>query len=231
MYVLNAHGTPNISGFRLSSTGLTPIAHSTVNLPGGSGSAPHDIRFSPDGTRLLVTEGNTNKIDIFRLNSRGLVAGVNSQSSAGLGPFGMKFGRAGVLANAEATSNSVSSYILNPNDALTVVSAAVPDGQQATCWISLTNDGKFAFVSNTASGDLSSYATSGNGMVALAQPVEATAAGGAPIDSAFSSDSAFFYVDDSRFGRILIYEVHGSGLTLIKTVSGLPTTLQGIAAQ
>jgi len=231
VYVLNAHGTPNISGFRLSSTGLTPIAGSTVSLPGGSASGPHDIRYSPDGTRLLVTEGNTNKIDIFELSSSGLVTGLKSQSSAGLGPFGMKFGRDDLLFNSEATTNSVSSYLLTSSDTLNVISAAVPDGQQATCWISFTGDGKFAFVSNTASGNLSSYAIDIKGTVNLAQPVAATAAGGNPIDSAFSSDSVFLFVDDSSMGRILIYSVHGASLKLIGTVPGLPTTLQGVAAQ
>jgi len=62
-------------------------------------------------------------------------------ASAGQGPFGMKFGRAGILLSAEAGSNSVSSYVLTSSDTLAVVSGAVPNGQQATCWISLTGDG------------------------------------------------------------------------------------------
>jgi 6-phosphogluconolactonase len=231
VYVLNAHGTPNISGFRLGSAGLTPIANSTFDLPGGTSSAAHDIRFSPDGSRLLVTEGGTNRVDVFQLNNNGLVASVNSEPSAGSGPFGMRFGRGGVLANAEANTNSVSSYELTSSDTLTVVSPAVPNGQQATCWISLTGDGKFAFVSNTASGNLSSYAISGNGTVNLEQAIAATANGGNPIDSAFSSDSAFLYVDDTSMGRVLIYRVNGASLNLIGTVGGLPTTLQGVAAQ
>jgi hypothetical protein len=86
VYVLNAHGTPNISGFRLSSGGLAPIPNSTVNLPGGSSATPHDVRFSLDGTRLLVTEGDNNHIDVCRLDSSGLVSSVHTQSSAGLGP-------------------------------------------------------------------------------------------------------------------------------------------------
>src|SRR5437868_11108657 len=49
VYVLNAHGTPNIAGFRLSSGVLAAIAGSVISLPGGSTAAPHDIHFSPDG--------------------------------------------------------------------------------------------------------------------------------------------------------------------------------------
>src|SRR5206468_8957720 len=66
VYLLNAHETPSISGFRVSSAGiLTAIAGSIRALPGGSAAAPHDVRFTPDGTRLVVSEGGTNMIDIF----------------------------------------------------------------------------------------------------------------------------------------------------------------------
>lgn len=231
VYVLNAQGTPNISGFRLGAGGLTPIAGSTMNLPGGSGSTPHDVRFSLDGARLLVSEEGTNRIDVFELNNAGVPVSVKTNPSAGQGPFGLKFGRDGVLLSAEATSNSLSSYFLDSNNTLSVISAAVPNGQMATCWIAVTKGGKFSFVSNTASGDLSAYAVSGNGTVNLDQSVAAAADGGNPIDSAFSADGSFLYVVDSSMGRILIYGVNGASLSLLSTVTGLPTTVQGIAAE
>jgi len=53
----------------------------------------------------------------------------------------------------------------------------------------------------------------------------------APIDSAFSDDGRFLYVDDSALGRILIFAVSGAKFTLQAMVDGLPTTLQGIAAR
>ena len=58
VYVLNAHGTPNISGFTVDGSGtLTPIAGSTVDLPGGASADPHDIRFSPDGFAVACHRG------------------------------------------------------------------------------------------------------------------------------------------------------------------------------
>ena len=240
VYVLNAHSTPpNITGFKLSSTGLTPIRGSTVALPGftaassnvGSDS-PHDIRFSPDGTRLIVSEGvGSNLIDVVRLNGSGLVTAINSQSSAGQQPFGIRFGRGGVLLNAEADSDSVSSYLLNSDDTLAVISPAISNGQTATCWISVKGDGKFGFTSNTGAGDLSAYQVSANGTLTLAAAIAATADGGNPIDSAFSSDSAFLYAVDSGLARILVYRVNGGSLSLINTLAGLPSSVQGIAAQ
>lgn len=211
--------------------GLTPIAGSAMDLPGGSSAIPHDIRFSLDGTRVLVTEDGTNRIDIFDLYSEGVPTAVHSQPSAGQGPFGLKFGRNGVLLSTEATSNSVSSYILTSSGMLSTISPAVGNGQQGTCWLSVTADGKFVFVSNTGSGDLSTYSVSENGTVNLEQPVTANADGGDPIDSAFSTGDSFLYVMDSSMGRILVYRVNGASLDFVSTVTGLPTTVQGIAAQ
>jgi 6-phosphogluconolactonase len=231
VYVLNAH-SPNISGFRLDSTGtLSPIPGSTFTIPGSGLVSPHDIRFTPDGTRLVVTVEGTNQIDIFDLNNSGVVTGVKSQPAAGVGPFGFKFGRGGVLINAEATSASVSSYELTSQDTLRVISPAVTDGQAATCWISLTADGKFGFVSNTGSGTISTYHVSNDGTLSLENAVTASLSGGAPIDSALSSDSAFFYVLDSQSGGIVFYRVTGGSLHRLGSVTGLPTSIQGIAAQ
>jgi 6-phosphogluconolactonase (cycloisomerase 2 family) len=231
VYVLNAH-SPNVTGFRVSSTGiLTAIPGSTRSLPGGTASAAHDIRFTPDGTRLIVSEGGTNELDIFELSNSGTVTGVVQQSSAGSGPFGMKFGRKGILFSTEANSNSLSSYDLTTNDTLSVISGAVPDTQMATCWISLTTDGKFGFVSNTASGTLSSYEIAKTGSAHLVSVVAASLSGGAPIDSAFSDDDAFLYVVDSALGRVVLFSAKGSSLTRIGVAGDLPKTIQGIAAK
>jgi len=168
VYVLNAQGTPNISGFRLSATGqLQAIPGSTFPLPGGATSAPHDIAFTADGSRLLVSEGGTNQVDVFSLDANGLVTSVVTQPSAGSGPFGFRFAQPAVLVNAEANTASVSSYLLTPQNMLSVISAAVPNGQMASCWITLTTKA-FAFVSNTGSGTISSYHIAHNGTVDLA---------------------------------------------------------------
>ena len=154
VYVLNAH-TPNVAGFRLSSGVLQPIPGAVFDIPGGTTAKPHDIRFSPDGTSLVVTVEGTNQIHVLPLNSQGLVTCITSTAASGTAPFGFKFARGGVLVTTEANSASVSSYRLTSQNTLSVISAAVMNGQAATCWISVTGDGKFAFVSNTGSGTLS----------------------------------------------------------------------------
>lgn len=199
-------------------------------LPGGSAAAAHDIHFTPDGTRLIVSEGGTNELDIFELDNRGAVTSVVQQPSAGSGPFGMKFGREGFLFNTEVNSNSLSSYDVTTNDTLSVISGAVPDTQMAPCWISITGNSKFGFVSNTASGTLSSYEIADNGAAHLINAV-AGSLSGAPIDSALSDDSTFLYVVDSALGRVVSFSVQNGRLSRIGTASDLPKTVQGIAAR
>jgi 6-phosphogluconolactonase (cycloisomerase 2 family) len=114
---------------------------------------------------------------------------------------------------------------------LDVISDAVPSTQMATCWISLTRTGQVGFVSNTASGTLSSYTVDRDGTVHRANAVAASLPGGAPIDSSLTNDSAYLYVVDSAMGRIFGYRVNGTGLQSIGITTGLPKTVQGIAAR
>ena len=232
VYVLNAHGTPNVSGFRLAADGtLRPLAGSTRPLPGGGAAAPHDVRFSPDGTRLIVTEDGTNQIDIFAVGNDGLLTGVTTAMSSGPGPFGFAFARDGFVIVTEAASASVSSYELASTNALTVITPSVVNGQAASCWISLTPQGQ-AFISNTASATLSAYQVAPEGQLTLVNAVAATTGNGsAPIDSALSGDNRFLYVIDSAQGKIMTFAVNGTGLTKLTVITNVPKTSQGIVAR
>jgi 6-phosphogluconolactonase (cycloisomerase 2 family) len=115
-------------------------------------------------------------------------------------------------------------------DMLEAISGAVPDTQLASCWISLDRSERYAYVSNTGSGTISSYHIGGGGDLSLVNAIAANT-GGAPIDSSLSRDSKFMYVVDSAMGRIVILRVSAGKLRTLGTLSGLPTSVQGIAAQ
>ena len=230
VYVLNAKGArPNINGFRLDANGsLNAIRGASVDLPPGSAGA-NDIRFADDGTKILVTVSGTNQILVFEVGDNGIAGAPSPQTSAGAMPFGIRFGRNGIAVVSEA-AGSVSSYSFNSMDNLTVISGAVPDGQKASCWVSLNRSSTYAYISNTGSGTLSSYQIDGSGALTLVNSVAANI-GGAPIDTALSRDSQFIYAVDSAGGRVLILRVNGGNLTPIGSISSLPSSIQGIAAQ
>src|SRR6266700_5301162 len=93
LYVLNAGGDGNISGFSVGTTGgLTPIPGSTRSLS-GSNVGPAEVSFSPDGRRLVVTEKNTSLLDVYAVDANGAAGARTSFTSAGGTPFGFAFGQ------------------------------------------------------------------------------------------------------------------------------------------
>src|SRR5215467_10276863 len=71
VYVVNAGGTSNVTGFRLDRTGrLRPIPDSIAFLSTGN-SGVASLSFSPDSQFLLVTEKLTNNIDAFHIQIDG----------------------------------------------------------------------------------------------------------------------------------------------------------------
>src|SRR2546429_5132178 len=109
LYVLNAGGTGHISGLAVGTSGaLTAIAGTTLPLS-GSNVGPAQGSFSPDGRRLVVTEKNTNQLDVYALDANGVASGPTTTASAGGTPFGFSFGLRNELFVSEATG-SASSY-------------------------------------------------------------------------------------------------------------------------
>jgi 6-phosphogluconolactonase len=238
VYVLNA-GSDNLQGFRLSLYGtLTPIAGSRRALS-GSGTAPAQVEFNRDGDLLAVTEKATNRVLTFTVDGDGRLGPTLIQDSPSPTPFGFAFGRRDQLLVSEAVggaagASTLSSYVLGGNGAASLVSAAVPSGQSAACWVVVTRDGRYAYVSNTASGNLSTYRLGADGSAALAAAVSAnTGTGSGPTDMGLDADSRFLYVLNPRNATISAFAVGADGaLTLIEhQASGLGTFATGLAVR
>lgn len=130
--------------------------------------------------------------------------------------------------------SAASSYSAGDDGVLSVLSGSVANSQTASCWVVTTNNGKFAFVSNTGSSTISSYQIgAGDGTLTLANPVAAdTGANSAPIDMAFNVSSHFLYVLLGGSQGVASFRVeHDGSLTLIDSDVGLPLGAQGIAAK
>src|SRR2546427_7381413 len=193
LYVLNAGGTGNISGLALGTSGaLTAIAGATRPLS-GSNVGPAQVSFSPDGRRLVVTEKNTNQLDVYAVDANGVATGPTTTASAGGTPFGFSFGLRNELFVSEA-AGSASSYELDATGGLSLVSGAVLTHQGAPCWAVVTNDGRIGFTGNGA-GSVSAFAIAPDGAIGLVDANGGTALIGAGInDIALSHNSRYLYV-------------------------------------
>jgi 6-phosphogluconolactonase len=235
LYVLNA-GSDQISGFRIRGGGdLQPLAGSTRSLS-VAGSDPAQVEFNPSGDLLVVTEKATNRIDTFRVGSDGRPGQLSSQPSAGETPFGFAFDRRGNLIVSEAfggapNASAMSSYAVSPDGGIAPISPVVFTGQTAACWVVVTENGRFAYTTNTGSGSISSYTVDRDGSIALLEGVAAdTGAGSAPTDLALD-DSRHLFVLNSGAGTVGAYRVRGDGrLVPVDVVGGLPGGSTGLAA-
>jgi 6-phosphogluconolactonase len=237
LYVLHA-GSGTINGFEVSNNGhLTPIPQSTRTVTGGSAADPSEVSFSPDGRLLVVTGKPLNNIDTYQVQGE-TPSGPLANHSAGLTPFGFEFDRRGHLVVSEAMGlvpgdGSASSYDVSPDGVVSVVSPSVHDTQTAPCWLVVTRNGNFAYVTNTASSNISSYTVGHRGELTLLNPIAATTDPASnPVDMALAGRSRFLYALNDITGTIDGFEVLRDGsLSPVGTTTGLPPNSQGIAAR
>ncbi len=227
-YVVNS-GSSTIEGFRIGSSGLTSLPGTELPLSGAS-VGPAQIEFSPDGKALAVTEKATNQIVTFRVSRSGVSQGEVSPSS-GQTPFGFEFDKRGRMVVSEAFGGApgagvVSTYKLGGGSAIAIDTEATT--QTAACWIAITENGSFAYTTNTGSNSVSSFRLNRDGSLTL---LGQTSVGGAPTDLDFSDGDGYMYVLNSADDAITILKAGSDGsLTLVDTVTGLPATGVGLAS-
>jgi 6-phosphogluconolactonase len=238
VYVLNAGGTGNIAGLRLGLDGtLTPIASSSRGLSTGA-AGPAEVSFDPTGAWLVVTEKATNKIDTWRVEASGLATGRVINSSAGATPFGFTFTSQGVLAVTEAFGGAVngsatSSYTINSNGTLSVISASVPTTETAACWIVATNNGKFVYATNAGSASVSGYSVRQGALALLDADGKTATTGAGPTDLAITQNSQTLYTLNGGAHTITAFSVSQStgDLTVAAPPVTVPTGVVGLAAK
>ena len=236
VYVLNAGGTGNISGFKLDNNMLTSIANSTRPLSSAA-SAAAQVSFVNEGKVLVVTERATNKIITYTVNEWGLPGIMHSINSSTATPFGFDAGKNGNIFVSEAAggaagASKLSSYHVNNNGSISLLTGSVGANQSAACWVVITNNGKYAYTTNTASNNLSNFGINKNtGAINVNTAIAATTGMG-PIDAALSNNSKYLYILNSGSHSIGVYQVDNNGsLSNVQTVSGVPAGATGLAAE
>jgi 6-phosphogluconolactonase (cycloisomerase 2 family) len=238
LYVLNAGGTGNITGFWINNDGtLSEIAGSTQPLSNGA-AGPAQIEFNPDGSVLVVTEKANNAIDTYVVGSNGIASGPNTQASAGDTPFGFAFNKNGYLIVSDAfgggaLAGAMSSYNVSASG-ISLITGPVFNTQTAPCWVAVTKNGKFAYTTNTGSGNVSGYTIGNDGSLTLFNDggnTGSTGTGSSPIDMAVSNNSQYLYTLNAGNSTISVFRINNGsgGLTNVETIAGLPAGSVGLA--
>lgn len=252
LYVLNKSGgersiesgpSSNITGFRIRKGGqLSAIAGSVRPLSGPVTGAAQ-VQFSPDGRFLVVTEKETNAVDIYIVQEDGTTQGPFVNESAGITPFGFDFDSKGRLVVAEAFGNmayqsAVTSYELGFKlGAMQTVDPSVRTGQSGGSRLVINPYGNFAYVANTHSGTISTLRVMDSGeLVLITEDNEVAKSDNSkhPIDLALSQDGRFLYALDSAIGTVYAFKVGEEGRPVplkerMQVQPGFPGS-QGLAA-
>ncbi|HEU4455684.1 MAG TPA: beta-propeller fold lactonase family protein, partial [Longimicrobium sp.] len=245
LYVVNANGGGNVSGFRVGGDGtLTPIASSTRPLSGAAVPGPGSIRISPNGQTLVVTEKPTNLLVIYPLDANGVPGTRAVVPAPGPTPFGADFdpsgryilseGNVAPMRMAVPDGSTVSSATLSAT-AVTPITDSAPTTETAACWVQITPDGRFAYTTNTGSSSITGFGIGSNGALTRLTPdgkTGTTPAMSQPLDMAYADGYLFALTPGD--GGIHVFRVETSGaLTPVPTAdvtATLPISVTGLAA-
>lgn len=282
VYVLNEN-SGNIVGFKITRHDtLHRIAGSSQSLSTpGPGTIAAQIGFAPNGRLLTVTErcylgGCPNQpkgvLDTFVVSRDGKAQPVKQNASDDYGPFGFVYLNSNKLlvsntgninhppnppdpADPTLFTGTTSSYTLSHSGTVTPNGGPVASGGRGACWIVLTGNGKYAYVTNSLStfppgdgkGGISRYAVARDGSLTLLGQTDVSPSPDArsafPTDLTLSTDSRYLYVlsptlnmvappGDENTSHIDVYRVgHDGSLTHIQaTPATLPSGASGMAA-
>ena len=131
-------------------------------------------------------------------------------------------------------AGSVSTYNITANGLLEVISPAVATTETAVCWVVVTKNGRFAYVSNTGSGSLTAYRVAHDGRITLRDAdgrTGDTGTGSAPLDIAFSDNNRYIYTLNNGTHSLGAFRVQANGgLVALSGANGLPIGANGLAA-
>lgn len=233
LYVLN-HESDNIHGFWVSNDGnLTDIDGSTKPLSSMGVDAPQ-ISFTPDGNFVVVSEKATNIIGTFKINNSGAAGLGVFNPSVGNTPFGFDFSRDRymIVSNAEmgaAGAGTGTSYMIGNNGKIKDINGARPNYQAAPCWVATAEYGRFAYMTNTATNNISSYYVAPWGGLYLVES-DAGETGTGPLDIVVAANNYYVYALNSGTHNVSgFYRKFFGRLGSLGTTEGLPMSATGLA--
>jgi 6-phosphogluconolactonase (cycloisomerase 2 family) len=185
----------------------------------------------------VVTEKDTNRVNIFAVGDDGRLGAVTSYVASGITPFGFAFGKRDQFFVSEAfggapDSSAVSSYRVTGSATIEVVSPSVPTTETSACWVVVSPDGRHLYSTNGASGTVTGYAIRPDGTISLLDGDGVTGTTGSGVnDVALTVNGRYLYALRPGAGAIAAFRVEENGaLASLGSVS-LPAGANGIVAR
>jgi 6-phosphogluconolactonase len=154
----------NIAGFHFNAAGhLTPIKGSNRPLTPTVPGLARQVGFNNKGTLLVVslfgnpmTPSTMGSLDTFPVKPSGAAGPPTAHNTTTPLPFGFAFDPSGRLIMSQVTAltpgaGDAASYKVAPSGTLSPISTKPTKGT-APCWVSITGNGKYAYVVNTGGG-------------------------------------------------------------------------------
>ncbi len=166
VYVNNGSYPNSVSGFKLTSSGLTPLPgspYATGGTGGGSGYGGNQIAITPDHKCLFASDDGSGTFNSFMINSDGsltlvthaTIEGSNVQAIA-VSPLG---GVVFVDAFVSYSSAPLDSFIISSGCVISEAQHA--DTGSAAGGLAFSKDGKYLFASSYTGGFINAYTVTG----------------------------------------------------------------------
>ncbi len=215
-------GTSQVIAYSVNSDGSL-AALDTKSLAAGGAFVPTQVRVSPDGAFLLVG-GKSSSILSYPIQANGSLGAAVRNTTTIAVPFAGVFLSNRIYVTTDVATASLSSYTLNADGSLTPITpAVVATGQGASCWLSITPNGKWAYVGN-GNGSISLYSVSASGALALVNVTAANEGIAVAGDSWISADGKYLYSTYLKDGSIVSYSINDSTGALTKVGTKMQVT-------
>src|SRR5471030_681371 len=227
LYVLFQNGPNQLGAYTVQADGT--LAQLGLYALPVADMTPTQVVIAPGGGYVVVSAGMA-----FPLNANGTLGSPVSNTSHIANPFAGAYASPSVYLETDTADMALASYTFNGDGSLSLIGSVVA-GEGAPCWLSITPDGKTAFVGNGA-GTISSFAIAANGALTLInakaaqEPSKIAGVPSVAADSWISADGKFMYVSYLGDDKVVAYSVGANG-TLGKLNEQAVGTASGLSLQ
>jgi len=233
LYVLFQNGPNQLGAYTVQADGT--LAQLGLYALPVADMTPTQVVIAPGGGYVVVSAGTaSNAVIAFPLNANGTLGSPVSNTSHIANPFAGAYASPSVYLETDTADMALASYTFNGDGSLSLIGSVVA-GEGAPCWLSITPDGKTAFVGNGA-GTISSFAIAANGALTLInakaaqEPSKIAGVPSVAADSWISADGKFMYVSYLGDDKVVAYSVGANG-TLGKLNEQAVGTASGLSLQ